>query len=161
MYVVFRCENKAICFPRRARDSTSGKLHKTSAREKSRGVYSPIGRVFPSYSMIFRFCWTWEDYACLRDSLICAAKVGDCVISAWCWQVCEESFNCGFAKLKSLCQALISFRRCLALSWSYLGKETLDSRGKIWSTMGDKSSWDTFRKWHFWILKHLLYFICS
>ena len=27
--------------------------------------------------------------------------------------------------------------------------------------MGDKSSWDTFRKWHFWILKHLLYFTCS
>ena len=43
-------------------DSTSGNLNKTSVREKSRGVYLAIGCVFPSYSMIFRLCQTWEDY---------------------------------------------------------------------------------------------------
>ena len=34
----------------------SGNLNKTSVREKSRGVYLPIGGVFPSYSMIFGLC---------------------------------------------------------------------------------------------------------
>ena len=43
-------------------DSTSGNLNKTSVREKSRGDYLAIGCVFPSYSMIFRLCQTWEDY---------------------------------------------------------------------------------------------------
>ena len=43
-------------------DSTSGNLNKTSVREKSRGDYRAIGCVFPSYSMIFRLCQTWEDY---------------------------------------------------------------------------------------------------
>ena len=38
--VLFWCEN---CGPRRPRDSTSRSLHKTSVREKSRGVYLPIG----------------------------------------------------------------------------------------------------------------------
>ena len=37
-------------------DFTSGNLNKTSVREKFRGVYLPIGWVFPSYSMIFRLC---------------------------------------------------------------------------------------------------------
>ena len=35
---------------------TYGNLIKTSVREKSRGVYLPIGRVFPSYLKIFRSC---------------------------------------------------------------------------------------------------------
>ena len=34
------------------------------------------------------------------DSLISTAKVCDCVISAWCRQVCEVLFNCGFGKKK-------------------------------------------------------------
>ena len=53
-----------MCSPP-ARDSTSGNLHKASVREKSRGVYLPIGWVFSSYSMVFCSCWTWEDYAWL------------------------------------------------------------------------------------------------
>ena len=46
-------------------DCTSGNLNKTIVREKSRGVYPPIGWVFPSYLMIFCLCSTWEDYAWL------------------------------------------------------------------------------------------------
>ena len=37
-------------------DFTSGDLNKTSLREKYRGIYLPIGLVFPSYSMVFRLC---------------------------------------------------------------------------------------------------------
>ena len=60
-----------------ARDSTSVNLHKTSVRKKSRGVYLPIGRAFPSYSMMLRLCWTWEDYAWLWIALSVPRK---CVI---------------------------------------------------------------------------------
>ena len=55
-------------------------LNKTSVREKSRGVYLLIGWIFPSYSMIFRFCWTWGRLCVVVDSLISAAKVCDCSI---------------------------------------------------------------------------------
>ena len=40
-------------------DCTSGNLNKTSVREKSKGVYLPIGWVYPSLR------WTWEDYTWL------------------------------------------------------------------------------------------------
>ena len=60
----FRCKNKAYVVSAE-RPTLSENLHKTSVREKSRGVYLPIGWVFPSYSMIILLCWTWEDYAWL------------------------------------------------------------------------------------------------
>ena len=44
-------ENKAKEI-RRPCDSISRNLNKTSVREKSRGIYLQIGRVFPSYSII-------------------------------------------------------------------------------------------------------------
>ena len=49
----FQCEsNLGQCGSCWVCDSTSGSLHKTSVREKSRGVYLPIGWVFPSHLMI-------------------------------------------------------------------------------------------------------------
>ena len=33
---------QSLCGPRRPHESTSGNLHMTSVREKSKGVYSPI-----------------------------------------------------------------------------------------------------------------------
>ena len=33
------------------------------------------------------------------DNLLSAAKVSDCVISAWCKQICDALFKCGFAKI--------------------------------------------------------------
>ena len=47
------------------------------------------------------------------DSLISAAKVCDCVISAWCWQVCDRMVELQFRQ-NILSQPLILFRRCLA-----------------------------------------------
>ena len=48
------------------------------------------------------------------DSLISAAKVCDCVISAWCWQdVCDRVVELRLRQ-NVLCQPLILFSRCLA-----------------------------------------------
>ena len=47
------------------------------------------------------------------DSLISAAKVCDCVISAWCLQVCDCVVEPQFRQ-NILCQPLILFRWCLA-----------------------------------------------
>ena len=80
--VFFWCENKAKVI-RRPCDSTSGNLNETSVREKSRGVYLAIGcfsELFDDISLklnMRRLC-------VVVDSLISAAKVCDCVISAWC-----------------------------------------------------------------------------
>ena len=49
----------------------------------------------------------------VADSLISAANVCDCVISAWCWQVCDHVVELQFRQ-NILCQPLILFRRCLA-----------------------------------------------
>ena len=75
------CENKAK-FIRRARDSTSGNL--TSVREKSRGVClsgnrQSFSELFDDISLMInvrRLC-------VVVDSLTSAAKVCDCVNSAW------------------------------------------------------------------------------
>ena len=68
------CENKAK-FIRRARDSTSGNL--TSVREKSRGVCLELFDDISLMINVRRLC-------VVVDSLTRAAKVCDCVISAWC-----------------------------------------------------------------------------
>ena len=64
-------------------DSTSGNLNKTSARERSRGVYVlSFAQLFDDISLVLnvrRLC-------VVVDSLINAAKVCDCVSSAWSWQ---------------------------------------------------------------------------
>ena len=57
------------------------------------------------------------------DILISAAKVCDCVISAWCSQVCDLVVELRFRQ-NILWQPLILFRRL------YLGKATLES-GKL------------------------------
>ena len=77
------CENKAKVI-RRPCDSRCGNLNKTSVREKSRGIFSgnrlSFSEVFDDISLMLnvrRLC-------VVVDSLISAAKVCDCVISAWC-----------------------------------------------------------------------------
>ena len=42
------------------------------------------------------------------DSLISAVKVCDCVISAWCWQVCDRVVELRFRQ-NILCQPLLRF----------------------------------------------------
>ena len=91
---LFPCENQLYCFPCQRMT-----LHRGTWIRRVWGVYLPIGWVFPSYSMIFGLCWTWEDYVWLWIALSNSTKVCDCVISAWCWQVCDVSFKCHFAKI--------------------------------------------------------------
>ena len=74
------CENNAKVI-RRPCDSTSGNLKKTSVREKSRGVYLlRFSELFDDISLMLKVRRSCE----VVDSLISAAKVCDCVISAWC-----------------------------------------------------------------------------
>ena len=82
--VFFWCESKAKVI-RRPCDSTSGNLNKTSVREKSRGVYISGNRL--SFSELFddiSLMLNVRRLCVVVDSLISAAKVCDCVISAWC-----------------------------------------------------------------------------
>ena len=79
----FWCENKAKVI-RRPCDSTSGNLNKTSVREKPGACLSgnrlSFSELFDDISLMLnvrRLC-------VVVDSLISAAKVCDCVISAWC-----------------------------------------------------------------------------
>ncbi len=77
-----------LCSPP-ACDSTSGNLHKTSLREKSRGVYLPLGRLFFELFDDISLTLNMKRLCLVVDSLvISAAKVKDCVIFAQCWQVC-------------------------------------------------------------------------
>ena len=74
----FGCENKAKVI-RRPCDSTSGNSNKMSVREKS-GNRLSFSELFDDISLMLnvrRLC-------VVVDSLISAAKVCDCVVSAWC-----------------------------------------------------------------------------
>ena len=79
----FWCENKAEVI-RRPCDSTSGNLNKTSVREKSKGVYFAsrlsFSELFDNISLMLNM----RKLCVVVDSLNSAAKVCDCVISAWC-----------------------------------------------------------------------------
>ena len=68
---------------RRPCDFTSGNLNKTSVREKSRGVYLPIGEFSELFDDI-PLVLDMRRVCVVVDSLISAEKVCDCVIFAWC-----------------------------------------------------------------------------
>ena len=104
--------NRLLMLVCRPCECTSGNLNKTSVREKSRGVYLPIGWVFPSYLMIFLLCQTWEDYAWLWIVLSVPRKS---VISKWCWQA-ELRYVVAWLSCctKMFCASHKTFRRCLA-----------------------------------------------
>ena len=78
-----------------------------AVREKSRGVYLPIGWVFPSYSTVWfddiSLVLNVRRLCVVVDSLISAAKVSDCVISAWYWKVCDRVVELLFRQ-NILCQ---------------------------------------------------------
>ena len=63
-------------------DFTSGNLNKTNVREKSRGVYLAMSfsELFDDISLMLNV----KRLCVVVDSLISAAKVCDCVSSAWC-----------------------------------------------------------------------------
>ena len=69
-------------------DRASGNLNKTSVREKSRSVYLPVGWVFFELFDDISLVLKVRRLCIVVDSRISAAKVCDCVISAWCLQVC-------------------------------------------------------------------------
>ena len=81
--VFFWCENKAKVI-RRPFDSTSGNLDKTNVREKSRGRLSgnwlSFSELFDDISLMLKV----RRLCVVVGSLISAAKVCDCMTSAWC-----------------------------------------------------------------------------
>ena len=76
------CENKAIKVIRRPCDSTSGNLNKTSVRESPEVFCNRLSfsELFDDISLMLNM----RRLCVVVDSLISAAKVCDCVISAWC-----------------------------------------------------------------------------
>ena len=69
---------------RRPCDSTSGKWNKKSVRQKSRGVYLAIRLSFFELYDDILLMLSVRRLCVVVDSLIKAAKLCDCVISAWC-----------------------------------------------------------------------------
>ena len=78
--VFFWCENKAKVI----RNLELGNLDKTNVREKSRGRLSgnwlSFSELFDDISLMLKV----RRLCVVVGSLISAAKVCDCVISAWC-----------------------------------------------------------------------------
>ena len=84
---------QGLCVLRRGRDSTSGNLHKKSVRENvQRCLFAnrlSFSELFDDISLMLKV----RRLCVVVDSLISAAKVCDCVTSAWCWQLCDVLFR--------------------------------------------------------------------
>ena len=94
-------------------DSTSGNLNKTSVKRKVQRCLSGSRLSFSELFDDFSLMLNVRRLCVVVDCLISAVKVCDCVIFAWCWQVCDRVVELRFRQ-NILCQPLILFRRCLA-----------------------------------------------
>ena len=73
-----------VSVPRRARDSTSGNLHKTECERKAQRCLFANRFSFSELFDDISLMWNVRILCVVVDSLISAAKVCDCVVSAWC-----------------------------------------------------------------------------